>query len=441
MKRRQALVAIATMAVAGVGTLGYLQTRRPAPTLLSEGVVYGSGGVLYPVPVGQPVEYEPGTRVPSADWDEPWMQSQNLSSAERAALLSELAEHTALAHLPDDEWQDLRAQALADLLALTGPILASPTDAGGYSNWAYPEGAVIAAPVLWWRYIWPRDAAFAAAAFAAVGLQSAALAVLEQLATVQHADGSFEARYTADGVSPDERARQNDGPGWVLWATKRVLDSSDDPDEDRQRVEGMLSLCTDFLLQVTDTVTGLPPAGADYWELPEDTLTLGLAAPVLLGLESAAALELHPDCESRSTALRLAIETAFAPQWGRHMGKDDVDSALCFLAPPFTVALAGVEQVRAGLCERLARPAGGVAPGSSWREDGVSWTPQTALLAWSAAALELGNEATSLLEWLEQHRTLCGALPEKVLADGAPAGPAPLAWTAALVLLALSEKA
>ena len=31
------------------------------------------------------------------------------------------------------------------------------------------------------------------------------------------------------------------------------------------------------------------------------------------------------------------------------------------------------------------------------------------------------------------------ALPEKVAADGSPAGPAPLAWTCSLLLLALCE--
>ena len=46
------------------------------------------------------------------------------------------------------------------------------------------------------------------------------------------------------------------------------------------------------------------------------------------------------------------------------------------------------------------------------------------------------GEAEALLAWLEAHRTASGALPEKVRPDGAPAGPAPLAWTDALVLLA-----
>jgi GH15 family glucan-1,4-alpha-glucosidase len=43
------------------------------------------------------------------------------------------------------------------------------------------------------------------------------------------------------------------------------------------------------------------------------------------------------------------------------------------------------------------------------------------------------------MDWLDAHRTRWGSLPEKVLADGAPAGPAPLAWTAALVVLTAAQ--
>ena len=93
----------------------------------------------------------------------------------------------------------------------------------------------------------------------------------------------------------------------------------------------------------------------------------------------------------------------------------------------------------------MARVSGGVGPGSSWRDDGVSWTPETALLAWSGVALGadgeagLAAEADELLDWLVDRRTGVGALPEKVAADGSPAGPAPLAWTCSLLLLALCE--
>jgi GH15 family glucan-1,4-alpha-glucosidase len=43
------------------------------------------------------------------------------------------------------------------------------------------------------------------------------------------------------------------------------------------------------------------------------------------------------------------------------------------------------------------------------------------------------------LRWLDEHRTREGSLPEKVLSNGTPAAVAPLAWTAATVLIALDE--
>jgi GH15 family glucan-1,4-alpha-glucosidase len=85
------------------------------------------------------------------------------------------------------------------------------------------------------------------------------------------------------------------------------------------------------------------------------------------------------------------------------------------------------------------RPAGGLAPGSEWKQDGISWTPETALVAYTAAMSGQPEVAARWMDWLSAHRTSWGSLPEKVRADGAPAGPAPLAWTAALVVLTAAE--
>ena len=83
----------------------------------------------------------------------------------------------------------------------------------------------------------------------------------------------------------------------------------------------------------------------------------------------------------------------------------------------------------------LTLPNGGMTPGGDWRADGVAWTPSTALFGLSAAARGDSVTAESVLGWLANHRTAEGALPEKVLPSGRPAGPAPLAWTCALVIL------
>ena len=473
-RSRRALIrgaVLAPLATAiGWGAWRLALSPRPQPTLLSEGVVVGAGGAVRPLPPGAHCRFEPGTRVPAADpaaeaegaarrapsagqTDEPAAAGAGgaLPDEERTALVRAARERMAGAALPGGRRAGAARDALADLLALIGPVLA---DANGSAPTSYPAGAVVAGPVSTWRYVWPRDASFAAAALAAVGLDDEALTVLEHLAALQSPDGGFEARYTAAGTVPDDRPAQLDGTGWVMWAAGRVLGPAR-PDADR--VEGRLGVClrrcASRLLELTDGPHRLPPVSPDYWEVAEGRLTLATAMSVLLGLEAAArlvAVGLDLGAQGRAAAaraaqVRTAIEGGFAPGWGRHRGDDDVDAAIALTAPPFTAALAGAVEVRRGARSRMARVSGGVGPGSSWRDDGVSWTPETALLAWSAAALGadgeagLAAEADELLDWLVDRRTGVGALPEKVAADGSPAGPAPLAWTCSLLLLALCE--
>ena len=47
------------------------------------------------------------------------------------------------------------------------------------------------------------------------------------------------------------------------------------------------------------------------------------------------------------------------------------------------------------------------------------------------------QQAERILAWLDAHRTRLGALPEQVDVDGRPVSVAPIAWTDAVVLLAL----
>ena len=452
---------------------------RRAPTLLSGGLVVGGGGGLHPLAPGDTVAYVPGTRLPRAP--EPW----GLTTSQQSALARQALARRQAARLPQGRWADLADGALTDLLALTGPALMpgpmipsgpadpsaepsagstqppTPTSAGGTGREGrdsrealppgaevFPPGAVVAAPMSIWRYVWPRDAAFAAAALSAVNLADEALGVLGNLASWQRADGGFEARYTSSGRVPDNRPAQADGAGWFLWAAGRLLADGGPAADLRDRLGVPLARAASRLLGITDTPSHLPAASPDYWEVAETVLTLGTAAPVLLGLEAATALaragiDLGGPAQAlaeRVTAVRSAMERNFAPAWGRHLQRDDVDAAIALVLPPFTRPLAGARTVRQTAAARMHRPTGGLAPGAGWRDDGISWTPETALMAWSALALGMEEEGTRLLAWLEAHRTAAGALPEKVLADGAPAGPAPLAWTCALILLATASR-
>ncbi len=471
----------AAAALWGGARLVGLGRRAPAP--LSGGLIVGGGGVLYPLAPGHTVAYVPGTRLPLAP--ELW----GLTTSQQSILARQALARRKTARLPQGRWADLADGALTDLLALTGPAFMpdpvgpagpavpstrptpppTPGPTAGAASAAsesagregrdsrealplgaevFPQGAVVAAPVSIWRYVWPRDAAFAAAALSAVNLTDEALGVLGNLASWQRADGGFEARYTSSGRVPDHRPAQADGAGWFLWAAGRLLADGVSAADLRDRLGAPLERAASRLLEITDTPSHLPAASPDYWEVAETVLTLGTAAPVLLGLEAATALaraglELGAPAQAladRVTAVRSAMERNFAPTWGRHLRDDDVDAAIALVLPPFTQPLTGARAVRQTAAARMRRPTGGLAPGAGWRDDGVSWTPETALMAWSALSLGMEEEGTRLLAWLEAHRTAAGALPEKVLADGAPAGPAPLAWTCALVLLATASR-
>jgi GH15 family glucan-1,4-alpha-glucosidase len=394
--------------------------HHPAINLYLDGLARDATGSVVAVPAWAGVTYLPGTRVidPSA---------LDLAAADRAWLASGIVPGAG------GPYEDMVAGALLDLRALTGA-----------------NGAMIAAPYRIWAYVWPRDASFGAAALAVTGHTDDALAVLLHLQDLQGGDGSFQARYLPDGTGrvPDGRLPQSDGAGWALWATMVLLAALAEPE--RAEAAARLTRLTDrsaaFIRRQIATPTGLPLASSDYWEVRPRRLTLGTAAPLLAGLEAARTVyEMSgrgAEALGAATAagrLRAAVAGAFGPAgYPRELGRRLPDAATAFLLPPFQPApLDGAEAAWRGSVPGMLRPAGGLAPGAGWRDDGISWTPQTSLYALTAATLGDRRTAEAWLDWLDGHRTASGALPEKVLADGTPAAVAPLAWTCALVVLAV----
>jgi GH15 family glucan-1,4-alpha-glucosidase len=300
-----------------------------------------------------------------------------------------------------------------------------------------------------WRHVWPRDSALAAAALARTGHLADAERVVTFLQRVQPASGVLAARYLANGRGePDARGTQLDGVGWSLWATAQVAAAL--PVGERadfvRRHAALLDRSANAARAAIDNPRALPPVSPDYWEVPERRPTLSTAALLAAGLESAAALyAMVGDEGAGATAsdaaarLRAVVLERFGPDgFPRHLGgrADSVDLGVSFLLPPFAVAADPVvvdawRQARPA----MARPAGGLAPGGSWRRDGISWTNATATYALTAAAVGERSSAQAWLGWLDRHRTPAGSFPEKVLADGRPASVAPLAWTAAAVVL------
>lgn len=329
---------------------------------------------------------------------------------------------------------DLLRSALLDLRVLTAGL---PAAVAGWSRR--------------WRYAWPRDVSFVAAALARVGRPEEAVRQLAFLQGVQGVDGWFEARYdVATGLPPDDRGVQLDGSGWVLWAADQVARYAPDRAPELLRpLRPLLVRSAAGLLASLDATTSLPPVSSDYWELVEDTLTLGTAAAVLAGLRSATTalpvideLALTDRTLAASDVLGRQVREHFGPDgYPRLLGGSAADAAITFLVPPIGPTEPDLEVMSA--LERaqsaMSRPAGGLAPGAGWKRDGISWTPETALFAAAWAATGYPEKAEALLRWLGEHRTAAGSFPEKVLHDGRPAAVAPLAWTAALVVIARHE--
>ncbi|MEV7973766.1 glycoside hydrolase family 15 [Cellulomonas sp. NPDC089187] len=387
--------------------------------LYSEAVVLGADGTPTLVPEdGEPVLHA-GTRV----MDDPVSTADDTLAAEQRAWLAD-------GQIPgaDGPYVDMVTDALLDLRTLVRD-----------------DGAAVAAWSPYWRYVWPRDSSFVAVALAHSGHHADAVAILDFLAQVQEADGSFEARYLPDGTgdTPDDRGEQTDGTGWVLWAANEVVQTAADPVATAEHLRPLVQRTAHHAerLVIGD---GLPEPSPDYWEVPETQLTLGTVAPVLAGLENAAEFwtvlgetERSASAQAAADLSREAVESEF-DDYGRYAGGDLADAASAFTLPPFQpVALDGALKAWQDSADRMARPAGGLAPGEGWRRDGISWTPQTSLYAYTAASNGQDQQATAWLDWLDAHRTDLGALPEKVLDDGSPAAVAPLAWTAACVVLAV----
>jgi glucoamylase len=424
--RRPGIIAAAGggLALAAVAVLIAARPGPAVPPLLSQGIAQRpcAPGHVVAVPAGGRARYLPGTSVLRGST--PSCPSAAVA-ASRAWLASGIIPGTTAAQ------RSMATRALLDLRLLTRP-----------------DGAVLAGWPRPWAYAWPRDSSWAAAALADTGHPVQALRILEFLRRMQSRDGTWAARYWPDGSGQvrDGRPAELDAVGWVPWAVWSWYRA---PGNDhRNALAGLWPMVTAAADAASRSLSsgGLPAASMDYWEDSVE-VTLATAAAVRGGLRAAADLaRTHGDAGQarRWGAAAARLTRAIAADFGRYgyhrlpFTDSGTDTAVTFLGPPFAPASASVARAVRRTQNSVRLPGGGVLPGSGWPGNRtLAWTPETAFFALYDAAASQHQAATAILSWLAAHRTRLGALPEQVNSRGRPASVAPLAWTAAIMLLAL----
>ncbi|MFL6200559.1 MAG: glycoside hydrolase family 15, partial [Thermoanaerobaculia bacterium] len=208
-----------------------------------------------------------------------------------------------------------------------------------------PNGAALAGLHPRWHSVWPRDASFVAVAFAATGHHEESYQVLSFLAAAQEPDGTWEARYDAAGTPVlDGRTRQLDATGWFSWATWYWFVTAERGERERAGALWPATRAAADAAEASLGADGLPPGGADYWEVETWRPNLGTAAPLRTGLRAAADLarRLGHESDARRYAaaagrLDAGLAREFAPagyQRTPYPGSG-ADAAVNFLAPPF----------------------------------------------------------------------------------------------------------
>jgi glucoamylase len=438
--RARAVAAVAGLAVAGGAVVAAIPRTPPVPAPLTEGLAQDPCHPqdVMAVPPGVTGRYQPGSSVLRSGGRIYLAPGRFAPVTAAVAACARDSTRTAQQWLAAGiipgataQQRSVATRALLDLRLSTRP-----------------NGAVIAGWHRAWRYSWPRDSSWVAVALADTDHDADALEILRFLQRTQLPDGRWAARYWPGGSGPvrDGRPVELDADGWVPWAVWSWAAAAGDPVRDQlTELWPMVSAAADAAADSL-AADGLPAASMDYWEDSVET-TLGTAAPLLAGLRAAADIagrlgRTGPAQRWAGAAGRLsrAIQAEFG-RYGYHRlprDRSGADAAVTFLGPPFAAATTPVTQAVLRAERALTLPVGGVLPGTDFPGNrSVAWTAETAFFALCLASAGDRAMSATVLAWLAAHRTSLGALPEQVNARGHPVSVAPLAWTDAVVLLAL----
>jgi hypothetical protein len=270
-------------------------------------------------------------------------------------------------------------------------------------------GAVAGAPP-GWAYVWPRDAAAVAIAFASAGYWIEARRIVRFLLDL---DLGAAARFDPAGEPVEGRAAQGDASGWVAAAARAAGVKA------RPSRSGWRGL-------------------ADYQEKDAgDYLGNAIAAAFAAG--SGEESGRGTGGRSREIARRFATERGLTRD-ANDTGSG-LDSAAAWAIRPFSLPSlypAARRTLLQLVAERESRF--GLVPSESWDGGEDPWTAPTAWTAWSLAALGERLAALVLLGDLRRASTSLGLLPERVDAQtGLPTSTTPLAWSHAFTILAIRE--
>jgi glucoamylase len=268
------------------------------------------------------------------------------------------------------------------------------------------SGAVAAGARDGWAYVWPRDAAAVAIAYAEAGYRPKAELTTQFLLGLGL---EFAARFHGDGSPVPGRDAQGDAIGWVAAASKAA---------------GIVGSAR----QAAHILAGGGPIPwrdrADYWEGEPGNYLGNALASTIGGPET----DLY-----RSKSARRLVRRPGDPESG-------VDSAAAWGVRPFP-HLRLYPAIRRSMTSLVSQGTRfGILPGEAWPGGEDPWSAPTAWTAWSLAALGERREARALMAGLRRAATPAGDLPERVDAEtGIPRSTTPLAWSHAFAILALRK--